>query len=69
MCYLCDDESHLLDLAGWSSTIQSYDPAELVANLKRKMVGEEMLPMHPWYRGFLVRVSSLKKMNGNSIRE
>ncbi|ORY48818.1 DNA topoisomerase, partial [Leucosporidium creatinivorum] len=37
---------------GWSSSVPNYNPSDIVANLKRKMAGEEMEPMHPWYRGF-----------------
>ncbi|MEW5304966.1 MAG: hypothetical protein WDW36_007539 [Sanguina aurantia] len=37
---------------GWSTTIPNYNPADIVANLKRLMAGEEQVPMHPWYRGF-----------------
>lgn len=35
----------------------NYNPSDIVANLKRKMAGEELEPMHPWYRGFKVRFS------------
>ncbi|KAI8328206.1 DNA topoisomerase [Chlamydoabsidia padenii] len=37
---------------GWSTTIPNYNPKDVVANLKRLMEGEEMVPMTPWYRGF-----------------
>ncbi|GAA6023335.1 hypothetical protein JCM10207_005750, partial [Rhodosporidiobolus poonsookiae] len=37
---------------GWSSYIPNYNPSDIVANLRRKLDGEEMEPMHPWYRGF-----------------
>lgn len=37
---------------GWSSTIPCYNPLEIVDNLKRKMLGDAMLEMTPWYRGF-----------------
>ncbi|KAL2817993.1 DNA topoisomerase, partial [Aspergillus cavernicola] len=37
---------------GWSSTIPNYNPEEIVDNLKRMMNGEEMKPMHPWFKGF-----------------
>ncbi|KAF9242373.1 DNA topoisomerase [Melanogaster broomeanus] len=37
---------------GWSTTIPSYNPLDIVANLRRLMAGEEMLPMLPWWRGF-----------------
>ncbi|GAA5863655.1 hypothetical protein JCM3774_001204 [Rhodotorula dairenensis] len=37
---------------GWSSYIPNFNPSDIVANLRRKLAGEEMEPMHPWYRGF-----------------
>ncbi|KAJ9610748.1 DNA topoisomerase 2 [Cladophialophora chaetospira] len=37
---------------GWSSSIPNYNPEDVVANLKRRMAGEEWMPMHPWFRGF-----------------
>ena len=43
--------------SGWSSSVPNYNPSDIVANLKRKMAGEELEPMHPWYRGFNVRPS------------
>lgn len=36
----------------------NYNPSDIVANLKRKMADEELEPMHPWYRGFRVRLLS-----------
>ncbi|KAA1475411.1 type II DNA topoisomerase [Dentipellis sp. KUC8613] len=37
---------------GWSTSIPSYNPADIVANIRRLMVGEEQVPMLPWWRGF-----------------
>lgn len=37
---------------GWSTSIPNYNPEEVVDNLKRLMVGEELVPMKPWFRGF-----------------
>lgn len=37
---------------GWSSFIPNYNPREICENLKRMMSNEELLKMHPWYRGF-----------------
>lgn len=39
---------------GWSSYIPNFNPSDIVANLRHKLAGEEMEPMHPWYRGFRV---------------
>ncbi|KOS14543.1 dna topoisomerase ii [Malassezia pachydermatis] len=37
---------------GWSTFVPNYNPRDVVANLRRRMVGEEYVPMQPWYRGF-----------------
>ncbi|KAG5519825.1 hypothetical protein PMAC_000098 [Pneumocystis sp. 'macacae'] len=37
---------------GWSSYIPNFNPIDLVNNIRRMMNGQELLPMHPWYRGF-----------------
>ncbi|KAH8920847.1 type II DNA topoisomerase [Atractiella rhizophila] len=37
---------------GWSSNIPNFNPEDIVANLRRKLNGEEIQPMHPWYLGF-----------------
>jgi len=37
---------------GWSTSIPQFNPREIVANLKRLMRGEALIPMLPWYKGF-----------------
>nr|GEV89936.1 DNA topoisomerase 2 isoform X2 [Tanacetum cinerariifolium] len=37
---------------GWSSFIPNYNPRDIIANLKRLLNGEAMVPMHPWYKWF-----------------
>lgn len=37
---------------GWSTNIPQYNPIEIVDNLKRMMIGEEMKDMSPWYKGW-----------------
>jgi DNA topoisomerase II len=37
---------------GWSSQVPNYNPLDIIANLRRRMKGEDPVPMHPWYRGF-----------------
>lgn len=37
---------------GWSTNIPPFNPLDIVKNLKHLMNGEEMEPMHPWYRGW-----------------
>lgn len=40
---------------GWSTYIPNYNPRDIVANLRRLLNDEPMVPMDPWYRGFKVR--------------
>ncbi|KAJ9654935.1 DNA topoisomerase 2 [Neophaeococcomyces mojaviensis] len=44
---------------GWSSSIPNHNPEEIVDNLRRKMDGEDFLPMKPWFRGFKGEVSNI----------
>lgn len=37
---------------GWSSTVPTYNPREVIANLRRLLAGEAPWDMKPWYRGF-----------------
>lgn len=37
---------------GFSTSIPQYNPLHIIANLKRRIRGEKMEPMSPWYRGF-----------------
>lgn len=46
---------------GWSSKVCNYSPREIIANLRRKMAGEEMVPMVPYYCGFTGAIEEEKK--------
>lgn len=37
---------------GWSTNIPSYNPLDIVANIRRLMAGEEVQEMYPWYKGW-----------------
>ncbi|TPX68586.1 hypothetical protein SpCBS45565_g03046 [Spizellomyces sp. 'palustris'] len=37
---------------GWSSSIPNYNPRDVVENIFRIMDGDDLVPMHPWYRGY-----------------
>lgn len=37
---------------GYSTFIPNYSPTDIIANLRAKLNGEEMIPMHPSYNGF-----------------
>jgi DNA topoisomerase II len=42
---------------GWSSSVPTYNPRDIVANLKRKINGDAMVNMTPWYKGFKVKLN------------
>ncbi|KAK7439177.1 DNA topoisomerase 2 [Stygiomarasmius scandens] len=37
---------------GWSTNVPCYNPVDVVVNIRRLMNEEELVPMHPWWRGF-----------------
>ncbi|KAL4561866.1 hypothetical protein LXL04_034048 [Taraxacum kok-saghyz] len=37
---------------GWSTFVPNYNPRDIIANLKRLLNGEPMVPMDPWYKWF-----------------
>ncbi|KAJ6627017.1 DNA topoisomerase [Mycena sp. CBHHK59/15] len=46
---------------GWSTNIPCFNPEDIVANLRRMMADEEMVPMHPWWRGFRGEIKATAK--------
>ena len=44
---------------GWSTSIPNYNPEDIVANLKRRMNGEDFQSMQPWFRGFKGEVTAI----------
>jgi len=44
---------------GFSTRVPSYNPVDIIANLRRKMRGEDMEPMVPWFRGFIGRIEKV----------
>ena len=37
---------------GWSSSVPTYDPRQIIRNLRKMIAGEETEKMVPWFRGF-----------------
>ncbi|EPQ61209.1 type II DNA topoisomerase [Gloeophyllum trabeum ATCC 11539] len=37
---------------GWSTSIPSYNPIDIIQNIRRLMDGQEQEPILPWWRGF-----------------
>ncbi|KAJ3755485.1 DNA topoisomerase II [Lentinula raphanica] len=46
---------------GWSTNIPGYNPVDIVTNIRRLMNGEELLTMHPWWRGFKGEIKQIAK--------
>ena len=44
---------------GWSTNIPSYNPLDIVNNLKKLINGEPMVPMVPWYRGWTGKIEKI----------
>lgn len=51
---------------GWSSYIPNYNTRDIVANVRRLLNGEAMVPMDPWYRGFSGTIEKTVKESGVS---
>lgn len=51
---------------GWSSYVPNYNPRDIVANVRRLLNGDEMVPMDPWYRGFTGFIEKTVKESGTS---
>lgn len=46
---------------GWSCNVVNYNPRDIIENLRRKIAGEEMIPMTPFYEGFSGDVSIVRR--------
>ncbi|ELR18016.1 DNA gyrase/topoisomerase IV, A subunit [Acanthamoeba castellanii str. Neff] len=65
---------------GWSTQIPSYNPLQIIENLRRKIEGKEMEKIAPWYRGLqgpilrkkgspsYVSIGLVEKINPTTIR-
>lgn len=52
---------------GWSTNIPSYNPREVAENLKRRIRGERLLDMKPWFRGFRGAVCESEKARFKTV--
>jgi len=43
---------------GWSSTVQKYDPREIVSNIRKMINGEEPEEMHPHFSGYTGEITA-----------
>ena len=44
---------------GWSTNIPPFNPLDILSNLKHLMNGEDLEPMHPWFRGWTGTVEKI----------
>ncbi|PRQ59875.1 putative DNA topoisomerase (ATP-hydrolyzing) [Rosa chinensis] len=51
---------------GWSCYVPNYNPRDIIANIRRFLNGDEMVPMDPWYRGFTGFIEKTVKESGTS---
>ena len=51
---------------GWSTSVPEYNPIDLAKNLIRKIKGENMEKMLPWYKGFRGKIIESYDNKGNS---
>jgi len=52
---------------GWSTNIPNFNPREVIANLRRKIKGEEMEQMHPHFFGFYGDIEEDSKKSGSYV--
>jgi DNA topoisomerase-2 len=53
---------------GFSTTVPSYDPAQIVANIRLNLAGQPMQPLQPWCRGFKGTIESSSSSSGSGSR-
>ena len=58
---------------GYSTFCPSYNPEDIIANIRLHLAGQPMKPMTPWYRGYNGRIERLDEQRfitvGNYIRK
>ena len=47
---------------GWATNIPQFNPTDIIANIRRLLKSEDMVPMNPWYRGF---TGSIRRISPN----
>ena len=50
---------------GWSTSVPEFNPIDLAQNIIRKINGEEMKTLLPWYKGFTGKISESIDNKGN----
>ena len=53
---------------GWSTSVPTYNPRDIIRNLRRMIEGELAEPMTPWFRGFTGEITEkVGKDSGNYV--
>ena len=50
---------------GFSSSIPSYNPIDIISNIERALNNDELIAMTPWYRGFQGQIVPTESNNKN----
>jgi DNA topoisomerase-2 len=50
---------------GYSTTVQCYNPIDIIENIRRYLKGEPLQPMIPWYRGYNGKIIQLGSNTDN----
>ena len=45
---------------GWSTSVPTFNPREIIANIRRILSGQEPTEMKPWFRGFKGDIDAVK---------
>lgn len=53
---------------GWSTNVPNHNPADLIANIRRMLRGEQPLSMLPWYNGFTGEITQKGNAEAYTVR-
>uniref|UniRef100_M4BBA0 DNA topoisomerase 2 n=1 Tax=Hyaloperonospora arabidopsidis (strain Emoy2) TaxID=559515 RepID=M4BBA0_HYAAE len=49
---------------GWSSSVPTYNPLDIIKSLRKMINGDEVAPLVPWYRGFTGHIVEKTNLRG-----
>eukprot|EP00698_Gefionella_okellyi_P000094 TRINITY_DN1007_c0_g1_i3.p1 TRINITY_DN1007_c0_g1~~TRINITY_DN1007_c0_g1_i3.p1 ORF type:complete len:1456 (-),score=395.08 TRINITY_DN1007_c0_g1_i3:700-4800(-) len=52
---------------GWATKVPTFNPREIVENIRKKMQGLELLPMTPWFHGFTGVIEPAKNKDSFNV--
>ena len=53
---------------GWSTSIPNHNPREVIANIRRMINDEEVVPMKPWYHGYTGDIVEANKSGSYDVQ-